>query len=560
LTVQQILAGLAMVKSSSDGWQALCPAHDDHKPSLAISEKQGKILLHCRAGCTTSAVVAAMNIQMSDLFLNPKKQGPIARYAYVDESGGLLYEVIRSSPKAFRQRRPNGNGQWIWNLDGVRRVLYGLPELMVAAEVLVVEGEKDVETARHLGFTATCNSGGAGKWRDEFSEFLRGKQLTIIADADEPGRRHAQAVANSLIGKASSLKVLELPNGKDLTEFIDGGGDRNQVLEYVRSTPEWKPAERPAESSSGLRVVSAAELLGLNLKPRGMILRAFLPSQGLVMLYSKRGVGKTFISLGMAIAVASGGKFLSWEAPSPRRVLYLDGEMPGSVFQQRLGSIIAGSATTPGDSNLRIITPDLQDRGLPDLASTTGQELVERYLDGVELLVIDNLSALVRATKENEGEGWVPLQDWALSLRRRGVSVLFVHHAGKSGAQRGTSRREDLLDSVISLKHPNNYSPSDGLRCEVHYEKTRSFFGEDAKPFEVRMTTGSRGEALWTVSNFEDGAEIRVAELLDLGMSVRDIAEETGISKSKVHRLKRARHYGPNVTSNVSQAREGEAL
>ena len=153
------------------------------------------------------------------------------------------------------------------------------------------------------------------------------------------------------------------------------------------------------------------------------------------------------------------------------------------------------------------------------------------------MLVLDNLSSLVRATKENEGEGWLPIQDWALDLRRRGKSPLFVHHAGKAGAQRGTSRREDLLDSVVTLKHPNDYSPSEGLRCDVHYEKSRGFFGEDAKPFEVKLMAGPSGEALWTVADPETSIEARVLELHQMRMSLRDIAEEVGASKSTVHRI-----------------------
>ena len=127
----------------------------------------------------------------------------------------------------------------------------------------------------------------------------------------------------------------------------------------------------------------------------------------------------------------------------------------------------------------------------------------------MSLLVPDNLSSLVRAVKENAGEGWLPVQDWAPDLRRRGISVLFVHHAGKGGAQRGTSRREDLLDSVVTLKHPTDYLASEGLRCIVDYEKSRGFYGEDARSFEVKMWAGPSGEAVWTVADWEAAAKSR---------------------------------------------------
>jgi putative DNA primase/helicase len=287
-----------------------------------------------------------------------------------------------------------------------------------------------------------------------------------------------------------------------------------------------------------LRAVSVTELLRMDMKAREMVLHPFLPTQGLAMLYSQRGVGKTFIALGISVAVASGTNFLKWSAPTARRVLYVDGEMPCSTLKQRISDIVAGTDIAHPLDNLRVITSDLQNHALPDLSTIAGQDLIEAHLDGVELLVLDNLSSLVRAVKENEGEGWLPVQDWALDLRRRGISVLFVHHAGKAGAQRGTSRREDLLDSVVNLKHPTDYTPSEGLRCDVYYDKSRGFYGNDARSFGVKLMAGPSGEALWTVADPETSIEERVLELHRLGgMSVRDIADEMGLKRSKVHRI-----------------------
>ena len=166
---------------------------EDREPSLSIHLRDGKILLHCHAGCTVEAICTAAGIQMRELFADSSSDPRIvAEYSYTDESGTLLFQVVRFEPKDFRQRRPDGYGGWNWNLNGVRRVLYRLPDVLKAKSVLVCEGEKDCETARKLGLTATCNPGGAGKWRDEYRETLRGKRVAIIADADEPGRKHAQ--------------------------------------------------------------------------------------------------------------------------------------------------------------------------------------------------------------------------------------------------------------------------------------------------------------------------------------------------------------------------------
>jgi len=220
--------------------------------------------------------------------------------------------------------------------------------------------------------------------------------------------------------------------------------------------------DRRLQLSNRLRCCEAEELIGLQLPPRGMVLDPVLPTQGLCMLYSPRGVGKTYIALAMAWAVASGSSFLRWRAPQPRKVLFVDGELPATTLQERLAAIRGASAQQlPTHSNLRLITPDLQEFGVPDVSTRAGQALIENELAGAELLVLDNLSALIRSGNENEGESWMPVAEWALRLRQRGISVLFLHHAGKSGAQRGTSRREDLLDTVIALKHPSDYCPTE---------------------------------------------------------------------------------------------------
>jgi putative DNA primase/helicase len=291
--------------------------------------------------------------------------------------------------------------------------------------------------------------------------------------------------------------------------------------------------------SRGLRAVAIEELLAREIKPREMLLEPILPEQGLAMIYSYRGVGKTYLALGIAAAVASGTRFLRWMAPRPRRVLYVDGELPARTLQEPLAMIVAGSeGGEPTSETLRIITPDFQERPIPDLATSQGQRLVEPHLSGIDLLVLDNLSALCRCGNENEGGDWLPVQEWALELRRRGMSVLFVHHAGKNKSQRGTSRREDLLDTVVTLKHPSDYNPSEGLRCEVHFEKTRSMLGSAAKPCEVRMENGPDGRVVWTWRELEDAKAEQAAALFAAHMSVRDVAEELGISKSQAGRFR----------------------
>jgi putative DNA primase/helicase len=129
--------------------------------------------------------------------------------------------------------------------------------------------------------------------------------------------------------------------------------------------------------------------------------------------------------------------------------------------------------------------------------------------------------------------------------------VLFVHHAGKNKSQRGTSRREDLLDTVITLKHPADYDPSEGLRCEIHFEKTRSMLGEAAKPCEVRMETGPDGRSAWTWRDVEHSKAEQAGALFAARASVRDVAEELGISKSQAGRIRR--EWAAQQSSEVSR-------
>ena len=168
----------------------------------------------------------------------------VTEYDYRDEIGQLLFQVVRYEPKNFWQRCPDGKGGWHWNLHGTRRVLYRLPDVLKSKSVLVLEGEKDCEAARRMGMVATCNAGGAGKWREEYTHCLHGKRVAVIADADGPGRKHAQQVAQSLDGTAESIRALEMPDAKDLSEWVERGGTRNGLLEMIRNAPEWKPSPK----------------------------------------------------------------------------------------------------------------------------------------------------------------------------------------------------------------------------------------------------------------------------------------------------------------------------
>lgn len=257
MTTDEILERLEGIRASGKGHVAHCPAHDDNRASLSVSAGDGKrTLIHCHAGCSPNAVMDALGLTTQDLFadepIRPSRRGrPVAQYDYRDESGALLYQAVRLEPKGFAQRSPKRGGGWDWRLNGARRVLYRLPELLAAAEgetVYIVEGEKDCDRLRSMGLIATTNAGGAGKWREEYSEHLRGRRIVILPDNDDPGRKHAEQVAQSIAGIAASVRILALPGlppKGDVSDWLDAGGTVEQLCALVEAARELSPAEQP---------------------------------------------------------------------------------------------------------------------------------------------------------------------------------------------------------------------------------------------------------------------------------------------------------------------------
>ena len=291
--------------------------------------------------------------------------------------------------------------------------------------------------------------------------------------------------------------------------------------------------------------VSVQELAGMHFKPRATILAPWLHSQDLCMVFASRGIGKTHFCLAAAFAIATGGAFAKWTAPRPHKVLYLDGELPGALMQKRL--LMHCPDVEPAPEYLRIFTPDLLPDGelMPDLSTAEGQQTIEAMIEpDTEVLFIDNLSAWARTGRENEGESWQPVGEWLLTLRRRGIAVVLVHHAGKGGQQRGTSKREDLLDVVIGLGRPQDYDPTQGAVFVAEFTKARNLAGTDAESLELALG-GDEDQATWTYRTVEASTYDRVVALAKEGLSQSEIAAEFELNKSTVSRhLRKARELG----------------
>lgn len=337
----EILQRLKGVRRSGKGWTARCPAHDDHRNSLSISEGEGgRLLLYCHAGCTFEAICRAAGIGSQVNGIQGARR-IVAAYDYCDERGELLYQAIRYEPKGFSQRRPDGDG-WVYKLNGARRVPYRLPELLAAdpaQPVFIVEGEKDADRLAALGFVATTNAGGAGKWRNEYKEHLRGRHVVIIPDNDEPGREHAAKVTRSLRGIAASVRVLELRGLKlkgDVSDWLDAGGVVDELLVLAESAQECLSKEPEA---SPLQVVRMADV-----EPETVhwLSYPYIALGKLTILEGDPGLGKSWLMCAIAASVSLGRGLPGAEPSEPGNVLMLSAEDGlGDTLRPRLNAVEA---------------------------------------------------------------------------------------------------------------------------------------------------------------------------------------------------------------------------
>ncbi|PIW01652.1 MAG: hypothetical protein COW41_01995 [Deltaproteobacteria bacterium CG17_big_fil_post_rev_8_21_14_2_50_51_6] len=329
MNLETLLSKFSGVRKTATGWQARCPAHEDRKASLSISVDGDKILMHDHAGCETPAILEKIGLKPKDLFLSPpiggiQKKRIIAEYSYHDEAGNTLYQAVRYDPKDFRQRRPDHTAKdgWAWNMKGVRRVPYHLPDLLKSSGlVFIAEGEKDTDALRSLGLTATCNVGGAGKWKPEYAQFFKNRHVVIIPDNDKPGRKHAEDVAAKLRGHAEAVTILELPGtGKDAFDWIRAGGTKAELLALWGQNEETPPTPEPV----ALQPLIPAPVAQLVLSPLSPLVTA-----------------KAFLSANMKTLRRYAELYLDWTGNHYR-------QLEEEALRSRLYKFLEG-AMRPGD-------------------------------------------------------------------------------------------------------------------------------------------------------------------------------------------------------------------
>ena len=365
----------------------------------------------------------------------------VKTYDYHDEHGELLYQTVRYQPKDFRQRRPNGRGGWEWNLEGVRVVPYRLPELIAAPTdslALVCAGEKDTDRAHELGLVATTNPLGEGKFHNEYAEHFRGRPAAVIAHNDQPGWEHAESVARSLYGKATSVKVVKLPgvsdNGGDLVDWTDAGGTAEDLRRLIDETPEWRP---PEERDDGRVLLASAIRDGV--EPPAVLVPDVLLEGKAHAIYSGPGIGKTFLMLWLILQVLARG------AP----VILYDLENGLRTVAERLRAM---GADPDRIDDLLHFYPHTS---LP--VTEEGRAMFEAKLDRIKpaLVCFDSWIGFLASNglDENSANDVATFASYFIHpARKRGIATLMLDHVPHEGNHaRGSTRKKDEVDVMWSL-------------------------------------------------------------------------------------------------------------
>lgn len=384
---------------------------------------------------------------------------PVAAYDYKDENGNLLFQVVRYEPKDFRQRRPDGHNKWIWSIKDVRQVPYRLPELLTANDrtIHIVEGEKDVESLRRLGLVATCNAGGAGSWRAEFSQYFRGADVVILPDNDEAGEKHAKKVASALASVASAIRIARLPGlppKGDVTDWIRKGGTAAELETLCR---EQRPGDPRAERAAQLNLISAHMLVQTQFREPVFAVPDLVP-EGLGLLAGKPKTGKSWLALDLCVAIAAGSHALGTVKCHEGDVLYLALE----DTQRRLsGRIKAVLQSAPAPARLSIATEwrRSDDGGLDDLDAWLSVH------PGARGVFIDTLQKVRGVRKRDAGvyeDDYRAIAEFKKLADRYTVPIVLVHHLNKEGnsdplmAVSGTAGITGSADTILVLQREPN--------------------------------------------------------------------------------------------------------
>jgi len=351
----------------------------------------------------------------------------IKTYDYKDESGQLLYQVVRYEPKDFRQRRPDGEGCWIWNLDGVRRILYRLQELLQANAtdwVFIVEGEKDVDRLYDEGLVATTCAMGAVKWDESYSEFMNDHKLVaVIPDNDDSGKRHAKRVAESLACVGVKARILELPglsDKGDVSDWLNNGGTKEKLLELVQQT---------GRSAVKLNLKNMADVKAETVE---WFWDNKIPDNAFTIISGDPGASKSFLTIFMAAHITTGRPWPDCpEIPVKKgsAIFFSDEDDPAKIIRPRLDAHGAGVSKVYILESVRVS----EAKEFFDITRhLSGVEDALEHISDCRMVVLDPITAYLGQTNANSNaEVRSTLTPLAKLASKHRVTIIGINHHNK---------------------------------------------------------------------------------------------------------------------------------
>ncbi len=288
-------------------------------------------------------------------------------------------------------------------------------------------------------------------------------------------------------------------------------------------------------------VMELDDFMVLKMPEIKMIMSPWLSYGSTHMVYAPRGAGKTFFSMSIGLAAAHGTDFGEWEMKESVNVMYVDGEMLPQHMQKRVNSLKCN--LNGKEKNWYILSSglNLQNGGSAiNIAKTYWQDYISQEVKtkDIKLLFLDNIAALTPGIEENESSSWDIIASWFVKVKQTGCAIILVHHAGKGGKQRGTSAREDALDTIIVLK-PNTSDPTVGVDVDIIFEKSRHIAGSAVASlnFKLKSDPGSN-DVYWDIGSPGVSKRNSAIRMMIEGKPYREIAEAVGVSKSMLTKYK----------------------
>jgi len=436
------------MRKSGLGYMAKCCFHPDKTPSLSINTEKG--VWKCHAGCGDGGLIefemkfsscdketalARIAEVIGEQHLNLGQQ-PEAIYPYTDGFGKLLFQVVRYPGKRFMQRQPDGKGGWIWKTQNLKMVLYKLPEVMTSKNVIVVEGEKDADAlatalaGQVKNVSVTTSPRGAGKWLDEFAVFTAGKQVLILPDNDKPGQEHASRIALSCFRYAQGVKIVNLPalaEHGDVSDFLKTH-PVTELLEIAKKATWWRLPEADASL-----FMTPTQFDEKSADYVDWLLEGVIQRNANGMLVSRPKAGKSFCVLDLAIAMASGQKWLDFYAPKRVKTALVSREDNYGLTQWRKKKLAHHRQLENSDLDGYLY---LNAKGLRPKIMLDYPEDVERLIGdlqryGTEFLILDVMRVL-HGSDENDNTEMQKIIDVLNHIQEKtGASICLIHHDNK---------------------------------------------------------------------------------------------------------------------------------